>query len=1508
MAPNGTYNPLAPALAYSGRRRTGDPRDHDPGRDVAGLPPNLGQQVLPHVVTFQGILRNVAKVYQASDESVRDSLENARFMRNDTGIMECLEQRQRSTALLDWKLAPDDENDPEQLALCDELTRILKATPRFMQYRECLLEALWYGKYAIQNRYRWKFLRGKRRLVVDHWEPINGDKLVFRFDDGSAEWNPDQIGIRVGAGMFLGDRVRGRWVVEREGKLQATEHGLAYFLENWERDLLTVHKHRIEDGEYESPERAGRIHGVGIRDRIYWLWYQKQESMAWLMEYLERSAFGIEIWSYPAANPEAEKKTRKAAEERIGNGRNVVLVPRFPESEMLSTDVKRIEPGMAGVDALDRILREYFGHQIKRYILGQILTSETASTGLGSGVASIHLDTYLQIVKYDATNLEETVTRELLDPLKRFNFPQHANTPIYFKILTESPDIEGKLKAWHQAWEMGLGLKAEEVGNLIGATKPAKGDEVLQSPQAAQAQQMAQQQAAGNQVQGWSPGQERQHLNEPEGPQETARMLQQILQGQKQQEDYARRMDRRLERLERRRERRERYAKSEEHHVGDTKVVNSRIYRLNPNSRWERVGKNTDPEPTIHVTGTELGLPLDTKEDRKAALVALKRLYQGRQFTNKHSGKAIDISAGGIKEVLHHLPDKESVWALAKLPELLEESDYIGWLPPEENDDRNIRAFHYLGIDLTIAGRKHYAIITVSEHANQHWFYDERSQVLLTGEGPSVKPGAAPEGTTLPADGPSTGSIDPPPPEVKRNRRSADELPERYRRDAAGHNHQPSGRSDGGQFAENGGAEGAPENTEAPADALARGIAQESEEHGADIAERVARDHLEEDPGYYDQPEEEPDEPPADAAAEARKFDPKHRQYAPVKATHAAGLARLLKHPTGKLHDLAIRDGLATDSRFVMVLPEKDQKHFAEKVAPTNVPAPARLDPKIVRSYFEHVHDEQPATIRGARRLDAPSGPYTEILLQAPSGKQAVVDGFYHHLILSRYPQATMHVPAGMGHVVHYKVDGQTIGVVPAKDIAESDRAVRKGEPDPTYAQPKRQDDNPGLLATLDDPAASRTGDFAREYGSAQWRPPARPQRKVGINPKTQAGQAILAAAREYGVPPDDLADAAQFVLEGKQEVIREREEAKKWARKVMHLNVGRIGMIENAGHDLTYMKHLDASAQEFISEHPMLGLDDSDPARSVWDFIHEGAQRVPQVYDEEILREAARLLEIAAKGRGQQQPEEEMVPFARQGLVERYRQWQAERSGMLDTRELFALAFARRGWPERYAAAWDEEKHPRGKGGKFSGKSLGEARFHDEEGGGGGSFENTPPLPRVEYRDAPPREFLDARNRSDRPQFLSPKDEESLQGVLDQGGMARLSADGTSGYVLTHDGDLRSVFNNGGPRGAGMAAVIDAIARGAKTLDCIGDGLAVRYSRAGFVARRAERWSDEHAPEGWDYQRDGRPDIFFMAYEGGSRDPEQLRKAYGTYPKFKHPGYQGAGATGVGSGEGEES
>lgn len=446
----------------------------DPARKMDGVPPNVSQYAVPHIWTMQGLISSISRTYRISDEALRDGYENAKFMDNDCGLRECLDARWRSVALLNWHLEPENPKAPLQKKLCDDLTAILKRIPRFMQFRESLQHATWIGRAAIQSRYGRVVVENEGRFVPVGWKPIHGDKLVFKWDDDEA------VGIRVGSSAQVG--TESSLPKDYADRVEQTERGRAYFLKPDERKLLTLHKHQIEDGYYDDPASAGKIHGVGIRSRIYWNWYQQQETLAWLMEFLERSAFGIELWRFPMGNPAAEAAARKAAEERIGLGRNVVLVP-IPGGEQGDMyGVDRIEPGLAGAAELKSIINDYFGHRIKRYILGQTLTSEADATGLGSNLADVHLATFLDIVKYDALNLEETITEDLVKWLKYWNFPSARGVHVRFVIDTESQDSDRKLEAAERAWQMGCRIKESDIMDLIGFSLPTEDDVVLPSP------------------------------------------------------------------------------------------------------------------------------------------------------------------------------------------------------------------------------------------------------------------------------------------------------------------------------------------------------------------------------------------------------------------------------------------------------------------------------------------------------------------------------------------------------------------------------------------------------------------------------------------------------------------------------------------------------------------------------------------------------------------------------------------------------------------------------------------------------------------------------------------------------------------------------------------------------------------------------------------------------------------------------------------------------------------
>lgn len=434
----------------------------------------LATTPLPHVATFRTFASTLAGVYWPTDEAIKKAWDNARFMKNDLAVMECIEMRRRSVALLEWHVTAENPRDERLREAARIIEKIIRKTPRFLQFRENLLYAIWYGKYGIQMTWGNTLIEGVPRFCISDWVPVNGDKLVYKVRTGKP-YETDRVGIRIGYGASVTRELD--W-----NQIGATDNGMAYFLTDEQRDRFIVHRHMVEDGDYDDPYSGGAIYGVGIRSRIYWTWYLMKETLAWLMEYVERSATGFEIWYYPSGNEKAKQAIIDAAENRVGHSGNIVVVPQMEGQNGPAYQMQRIEPSMAGAEVCMSIVKEFFQHQIKRYILGQTLTTESGSTGLGSNLASIHLETYLQIIKYDALNLEETLTQELVEKVRKFNFPFIDEGSLRFNIETDEIDHRDRLDSIRSAWEMGARITEKETLSAAGLSEPSNDDRILYNP------------------------------------------------------------------------------------------------------------------------------------------------------------------------------------------------------------------------------------------------------------------------------------------------------------------------------------------------------------------------------------------------------------------------------------------------------------------------------------------------------------------------------------------------------------------------------------------------------------------------------------------------------------------------------------------------------------------------------------------------------------------------------------------------------------------------------------------------------------------------------------------------------------------------------------------------------------------------------------------------------------------------------------------------------------------
>lgn len=89
------------------------------------------------------------------------------------------------------------------------------------------------------------------------------------------------------------------------------------------------------------------------------------------------------------------------------------------------------------------------------------------------------------------------------------------------------------------------------------------------------------------------------------------------------------------------------------------------------------------------------------------------------------------------------------------------------------------------------------------------------------------------------------------------------------------------------------------------------------------------------------------------------------------------------------------------------------------------------------------------------------------------------------------------------------------------------------------------------------------------------------------------------------------------------------------------------------------------------------------------------------------------------------------------------------------------------------------------------------------------------------------------------------------------------ITLDGKAGIAITEDNNIVSIFNGGEKRGALKTLLPVAIKNGGKKLDNYNSSkLSAMYEFYGFIPVSRVKFNPQFAPDDWNYERDGEPDI----------------------------------------------
>lgn len=421
---------------------------------MGGQPRGEARFPVPHPSMFGGTANFANRSYTyLFDEAISHSRENAERMLLDPCIDACMRLRTYPTALLTHHIEPDDDTDPIQVDAASKAERLLSYLPGFLfAKRHLLYDGILTGRTAQFVRWGWVPKRDRVWHMPQGFDPIQGDKLVFKFDG--------RVGVLVN-GMFPGQTESGN--ISR-----------AYFVTPEEREQMIVHKFEPTDAPFFKPQRAGQVHGLGLRDKLYWLWALKQRVWGMSMDFLQWFAKGLMVWYFNGHNDEHFQKLRTFVENQDGN--SSIFIPWW-ENTAGFKPFEPVMPSTANPQFLQELITNYFDEMIKLLILGQSLTSGTASTGLGSGVAQAHQDTFANIIKYDAVALQETLTQDLLGPFYRANFP--GVPPGRWAFDIDDPNVQQMLENAQALYGMGAAIPEGALMDAAGVPEVKSDDTVL---------------------------------------------------------------------------------------------------------------------------------------------------------------------------------------------------------------------------------------------------------------------------------------------------------------------------------------------------------------------------------------------------------------------------------------------------------------------------------------------------------------------------------------------------------------------------------------------------------------------------------------------------------------------------------------------------------------------------------------------------------------------------------------------------------------------------------------------------------------------------------------------------------------------------------------------------------------------------------------------------------------------------------------------------------------------
>ena len=219
--------------------------------------------------------------------------------------------------------------------------------------------------------------------------------------------------------------------------------------------------------------KTGYLSRLGLYRALLWPFLYKNYAISDLAEYLEAYGLPLIVGKFPTGAGEEQKSSLLQAVIDLGHDARAIM-----PAEM-AIEVQKVTASGDGGSHLDFV--DWCDRAQSKLIVGQTMSAEARSTGIGSGNADLHREVRHDILAADARQIAATLTRDLCYPLLALNrgLQGLSRCPRFVFDTSEAEDLQMMSQALPVLVGVGLQIPVSWAHEKMRIPQPSENEAVL---------------------------------------------------------------------------------------------------------------------------------------------------------------------------------------------------------------------------------------------------------------------------------------------------------------------------------------------------------------------------------------------------------------------------------------------------------------------------------------------------------------------------------------------------------------------------------------------------------------------------------------------------------------------------------------------------------------------------------------------------------------------------------------------------------------------------------------------------------------------------------------------------------------------------------------------------------------------------------------------------------------------------------------------------------------------